>query len=347
MLFKNRISGELIDAAYIPGASGRGTLCVLTDGSFSYFSRKRQPGKQVSGQKGILCKTYLYGYDPVSRKVLYKKSTKYDHLPPDASLVLIKDILWQISSDPAVDTQYVYGLDPVNGEIKFDTSQFNSRFSQLSSGVLKQSLTPYPPYIIRASSRDGREVYIDVAEGHAADNVAKLIEASRNRPMPISVFALGDPDGGVRRRVWKMTGTNANLYHLDLADGYFNDPEYFKRNYQAEAELMPTEEVFLEGVIVYQDGEIAVILHQESVGKNSGRLLTCIDGQGKILWRLDQAQLFPSLALKESDPYSTLFFVRSRLSVKRKGDVLLIVFKPDGWIGLNAANGSQLWRQSL
>ena len=46
-----------------------------------------------------------------------------------------------------------------------------------------------------------------------------------------------------------------------------------------------TEKVFLEGIIYYTDQDCAIIIHLDKLGKESNRLMTCVDLKtGKEKW---------------------------------------------------------------
>jgi hypothetical protein len=103
-------------------------------------------------------------------------------------------------------------------------------------------------------------------------------------------------------------------------------------------------EVFLNGWIAYQDKDLVIVAHQDEVGENSTRSITCLDAEGRVKWRLGQKDLFASFTRLQKDSYSTPFFMRERLHLKRTGDLLLLVLESTGMIGVDPATGRVLWK---
>ncbi len=341
MLLKNRIVGRLVDAVYLPGTDGAGILCILTDGSWSFFSKYQSAGRQVQGRKGIFCKTHLYRYDPLNRRILARKTVKYEQLPPPAVLLLAGDNLWEISTDPDRLPVRAMAFRLRDGERLIDSTQFYAHFAGPGISIRRQRLHPHPPYYLSITTEDDRNMVIDLASGSKAADLAALLAPQKGT---IDRFALADPEGGPRRRLWRIAGGDWRLYETSIPERAFGDLSYFARHFNAAAEAIAPAQYFWEGILVYQDDDQAVILHQEETTPDADRRLTCIGGNGRIRWSLAQAQLFPGLALRQKKPFSSDFFVQSRIRIKKNGDVMLIVFEPEGLIGIDAASGRELWR---
>ena len=344
MFFKNRISGRLIDAVYVPNASGSGTLCILTDGSWSYFSRFQSAGKQFSGEKGIFCKTHLYRYDPVNEKVLGRTTASYDQLPPSAVLLHKGETLWEISTEPDRRPLRVLAFDPQNGRQLMDTSQFYARFAGPDTSIQRQTLHPFLPSCLTLTTEDNRNIVIDLDSGEHDAALEHLLAHQKGK---INRFALADPELGGRRRLWRLSGGDWRLCEFDIPQSAFKDLSYFERQFDATAVALSPALHFRDGVLIYQDDDRAVILHQEEMASPSDRRLTCVDTSGRIKWTLPQTQLFPGLALRQDNPFSSALSIQNRLRIKTSGTVMLIVFQPEGWLGIDAENGRELWRHTF
>jgi hypothetical protein len=344
MFDKNRISGELIDAEWIPNPSGGGTLCILTDGSWTYFSRTRTAGRQSQGRKGIFCKTHRYWYDPQHNRVLTRRTERYAQLPPPAVLLFAGDMLWEISTEPDRKPSRVLALRPATGEQIMDTGQFYSRFAGAGVSIQRHTLYPFPPYYLTLTTEDNRHHYIDLTSGTSAAALSSLFS---DQSGTLNRFVLADPTLGNHRLLFLITGGDWQLLASVIPQSAFKNPNYFERSLGAKAVSISPGMHFLDGVLSYQDNEIAVILHQEEMAPTADRRLTCVDKAGQIQWTLSQAQLFPGLALRQNKPFSSTAIIQNRLRIKKSGGLMLVVFQAEGWIGLDAASGRILWRYSF
>ncbi len=343
MFGKNKISGKLMDAVLVPGTSGSPLLLVLTDGSLEYISKSRRPGKTVTGRKGLFCKTYLYLYDPVSRKILKTVKTKYDSIPPDSVLVPIRDKIWEVSVDVSYDRPHLRVLDKASGEVIMTWSQFSSKYPELSAGVTSAiAINQWPPYL-EIRTKQGKTFYYSLeAEKLFSDKKSFLASLDRLRK-EIVLFKLADPSGGKRRRLFKILGFPSKLCHTSMPESYFSKPELIKRFYGATAEPIAQNQVFLDGWIAYQDSDVAVIVHQDQLGDDSPRRITCISSDGKTMWTIPQDQLLPGLMRRSKDAFSTTEIMKDRLRVKRAGNVLLFVLARKGMMAVNMDQGKVLW----
>lgn len=345
MYMKNRLSGKLMDAVVVP-VKGEGTqLLVLTDGSFSYISKSRRPGKEVTGRKGFFCKTYLYNYDPVSKKVLERTKTKYENVPPDSVLIARADRVWEVSVDPAYERPEVRALDIRTGKTLMSSEEFLGQFPELSSGVTRvRAVVSWPPYF-EIVTQDGRTFFYGVDTKRLyPDKKAFLQSLDSLTHGDVTVFELVDPSGGVRRHLYKLKGPASRLFHTIIPESYFSTPQLIEKRHGATTELLAENEVFLDGWIAYQDKDLVIVAHQDEVGENSARHITCLDGEGRIKWSLGQKDLFASFTRTQKEGFSSPFFMRHRLLLKRTEDLLLVVLKPVGMMGVDLATGRVLWK---
>jgi hypothetical protein len=345
MFTKNRISGRLMDALVVPGKGETTQLLVLTDGSLSYISKSRRPGKQVTGRKGFFCKTYLYEYAPASNKVLGRLNTKYDTLPPDSVLLAQGEKALEVSVAPDYDRPHMRVLDIRTGKTLMTTEKFLGQFPELSSGVKRtRAVTQWPPYV-EIDTKDGRTFFYGLESGRLyPDKNSFLQSLAALSHGDVAVFELADPSGGVRKHLYKLTGPPAKLCHAVIPESYFSTPQLIEKRFGATAKLVAQSQVFLEGWVAYQDKNLVIVAHQDEVGENSSRSITCLDAEGGIKWRLGQEDLFPSFARRQKDGFSSLFFMRQRLHVKHMDKLLLLVLESTGMIGIDPSTGRVLWK---
>jgi hypothetical protein len=62
-----------------------------------------------------------------------------------------------------------------------------------------------------------------------------------------------------------------------------------------------------------------------------------------VRWTKTQDELFKKLAVIEDDPFSTIFFMKSKIKAVREGNILLFKFEPEGIIGFDYVTGKKLW----
>ncbi len=347
MFGKNRISGKLMDALIVPGPSGQAQLIVLTDGSLPYISKSRSPGKQTTGQKGLFCKTYLYMYNPVSKQVLFRIKTKCETLPPESLLILAHDQVWEVCADPAYDRPHLRVFDWKTGEILMTQDGFLSKFPQLSGGVIRIVGIPGRFPYLEIYSRDGQVFCYSLDSEKLYGDKKSFLNSLDGLSKEVTVFKLADTSGGVRKRLYKFTGPPSKLLFTSISEVYFEKPELAKAHLQASPEKIAPEQVFLEGWIGYQDSDIVVVVHQDQVGENSPRRITCMDSAGNVRWTLSQKDIFPGLARKQKDPFSTPFFLSHRLRIKKSGNTLLFVLVHEGMMLVDSAHGQVLWRLNI
>jgi hypothetical protein len=158
-----------------------------------------------------------------------------------------------------------------------------------------------------------------------------------------SIFTLEDErNSNKRKKLYYITGPKGELY--------FSSPrgeslvEHQGRNREKlHAELMVPDKAFIDGELLYFDDEIAVIIHQDNVTKNTNRMLSCVDKSGKELWTIKQEDLFDEIKGEEDEAFSDMFFIKGYMSAQRSGNVVVFIFRPEGAMGFELASGKKLW----
>lgn len=106
-------------------------------------------------------------------------------------------------------------------------------------------------------------------------------------------------------------------------------------------EAVSGDRVFLEAWVAYQDAESLVIVHQQTAGPRSARLISCLDGEGNLRWTLSPDQLPESLERDDkARPFSTPFLVQQRIKIRRHGDAMLLEIRPEQLRVLGSADGA-------
>lgn len=344
LLFPNKIKGDLLDVTYVQSKTGEtGYLWIQTDGSFSYIQETKSPGKYSVGRKGIFCKTYTYVYDPVNKKIIKKIKTDYDELPPKPDMFTNNGKVWIVSQEqfnyePIINVYDAESMDEV-----MDTKAFTKKFKEFSSGIINLRVE-FDPVRFDIKTRDGQSyIYsVDFDRLFTTDSDLKK-QLTKEGPEVVTIFALGEENSAPRKQLYKVTGPADKLLSSSLSESYLKDPHTLMFFTGSTAQLLTADKIYLEGIILCQDKDAVVILHQDQVGKNATRILTCVDANGKVKWTKTQDELFKKLAVTEEDAFSTIFFMKSKIKAIHQGNILLFKFEPEGMIGFDFETGKKLW----
>ncbi len=149
----------------------------------------------------------------------------------------------------------------------------------------------------------------------------------------------GKVSGKMRRRLMEMADKmQAQVDEVEAGAAEDEAPDAAPDPAESDAggkadprlEALADDRVFLEGWIAAQDAEYVFIIHQQTAGKRSDRLLTCIDMHGKARWTLQADQLPDILERDDANrAFSTTAIVKWRLKIERHADAVILTMKPD------------------
>lgn len=315
------IKGTFMDGVYVPAEDGPGRLWFRTDGSFYYILRTQTPGRLSMATKSIFNKVYTYVYDPVSKKVIQKTRQKYPTTPPRLKMFFLRDLIWFVNSTPGSNSEAnIEAVDPKTGQQVLNFSSFLEKFPQLSPGIAELIIRDQQdsPYHLRIKTKDGRDIIYDFGADAVFESDREYrVFIGRGHPRDIFGFFLSG---------------SSNRKELLMGDGP-----------KSQATAVTPGKVYLDGHLLYGDKDIAIIVHQTEIGKGAQRLLSGVNAEGKILWTLPQTQLFPKFAIKASDPFSTIFFMKSKVHGQRAGNVFVLIMERTGMMGIDLPTGNILW----
>lgn len=247
--------------------------------------------------------------------------------------------------DPGNDDRapLVMALDPANANVTMDTPAFIAKYPQLQVGIADMRMDDFPKRLI-IQTKDGLKfVYnleTDTMSTEKEYNTAKqkTTEAAKDAT---SVFALGGEND--RGMLYLLTGPRSKLEGQTFMGSTLNNPDPVKFLYDATSTPLTPDKAYLKAKIVYQDTDLAIILHQAQIGNDSDRLLTGVGADGKVLWSLGQAQLFPELALRADDPFSDMDFIEGKVSGVREGDLFIFRMEEAGIMAIDLKTGEKKW----
>jgi hypothetical protein len=361
------IHGDLIDAAMYQDKDGKPMIWILTDGSFHYISETKTAGSHSIETKGFFCKTYNYLYDPNQAKILSSIKTDYDNLPDTYTKVyFVKGNIWQISRGNSKNEHIIEIFDANTGGMIMGTESFISKHPKLKGGITDLSVKEVP-LCLEIKTSDGMEFkyYVDVDTLMSMKNFDYREEHNflKNSYNAITnCFVMGYDNNEVERKSVYLLRANefmlfdyfkreANIASYEI-NNFAKDKAY---NFRADIEnvnikieienpkLLTPDKVYLNGIIIYQDQDAAVILHQDKLGKNNDRMLTCVDADGNEKWTALPENFPEKMKQRESDSFSDLFFMKDKFSGMRSGNIFVFKFKEFGFIGFDFESGKKLW----
>jgi hypothetical protein len=152
-----------------------------------------------------------------------------------------------------------------------------------------------------------------------------------------------DNSSSPRKKLYLVTGPATEILGNESFSGELNDAHSMDFFYKAKSKLLTSDKVYLEGIFVYRDKDLAVILHQNQAGDEAKRLLTCVDSTGKELWTLASDQMFPEMDVKADDSFSVIFFMQDRFMGERAGGLFLFKMSEVGIIAVDIKSGQKVW----
>jgi len=353
-LTPDAIRGDFIDAVYIPYGVNEGKLMILTDGSFKFRFTKSSPGSYSTGTKGIFCKTWTYIYDPVEKRIISQEKTPYDDISPNMKLFLTENKIWKISegSESSSLREYIepeiIAYETESGEIIIDNKEFYEHHPQTKSGFQKITINEkFPKLDIK--TKDGRE-FVYYPEDDALinkDDAVKYEQTLISAKKRIKLLALGTEKGSEQRKILFLVDCPENekfRFKSSSSERMLGDTSSLYFFTKSTAKRLLTEQVFLEGYLIYGDSNYAVILHQNQLGQNAERMLTCADSKGNLLWEIKQNELFDDIGYDEKDPFSKMTFLEHKLNMNLFNDLFLFTMQNEGIIGIDSKTGKILWK---
>ncbi len=338
------MKGRFLTAVDIPSSEGGHRLWVLTDGSFSYIQRTESPGRMSVGRKCLSCKTWLYVYDPVQKTVLAKFRTDYKALILYTYLAYQNGKVWVATGayDKNEPRIFVYSAEPA-GLIE-ETPAIIAKYPELGSGLIDLRMAKDPERLI-FETKDGRKGLVLTLgdERFYATETEYRNAMAQDDNEQTTAFALGLEDNGPRKRLFKVWGPRDRVLNSSL-ESLLKAPKSLSAMDKVTCELATPDRVYIEGMIFYQDAEGCVVIHQDAAGKTAGRLLTCVDAQGKEKWTAAPADLFKEMRVDtDRNPLSAAFFIKDEIKVSRTDGLILFQLKGAGMIGFDFETGRKLW----
>jgi outer membrane protein assembly factor BamB len=349
-LTPNSLSGSFMDAVIVPQKEGGQKLWVLTDGSFNFIQTIESPGRTSTGRECYFCKTWTYVIDPKDRTIISKTKTEYNDIITQIDLAYYDGKVWSFTREYGENEPKIEAYDAETNELVMTTSQFTSKFSELSAGLAEVHFNEEESNV-RMKTKDGRERIYNFIDGKLYKDYSEFNDSRRIDSTVISFpfLAPEDRSSAPRKKLMIAKGPKGNIFNnMSSFDRYSGNDNHMKKYNKIDITEL-SEKIYLEGIIYHQDDECAIIIHLDKLGKKSDRLMTCIDTKtGKEMWTVDADDMFDEMKIdEEDDAFSSLFFTKNKIEVKRSGDLVLLQFKYEGIIGFDFKTGKKLWEMDI
>lgn len=350
MLTPNSISGDLLDVTIVPTKDGKQRLWILTDGSFNFIKTTKSPGRTSTGRECYFCKTWTYVIDPESQKVISKTKTELEDIITQTDMLYHKGKVWVFGREYGENEPRIEAFDSETGEKVMDSKKFISKFPELSAGLTEVHYDK-KDMEVTLKTKDGRQRIYNIEDDKIYKDYADFHKSWEKDSTIISFPFMGSEENSSspRKQLLIATGPAAsiNSNKTSLDHGSRNDDHMKKYN---KIDIEPVgEKVYLEGMIYYGDADCAIIIHLDKLGKISDRIMTCVDLKTKKeKWTVNQDDMFKQMKIdEEDDAFSSLFFTKDNIGVKRSGSLVVLQLKGKGLMGFDYNTGKKIFEMDI
>ena len=345
-LTPDKIRGSFMDMTLVPQKDGSTKLWILTDGSFNFIQTTKSPGYTSTGRKCYFCKTWTYIYNPADGKVMKKIKTLYEDIITQIQIIYHNKQVWVVTKEYGQNEPKIDIYDAETAELVTDTKGFVSKYPALSGGLAGINFNE-KENTITFKTKDGREyVTYSLNKDKMYDDFSVLHEEDMNEEGEGSIAVLSsESSSGPRKKLYLVTGPKGKLNtNKSSLESYANNEKNLEFFTGAKSKPLG-ERVYLEGMMYYSDEDCAIIIHLDQLGRKSNRMVTCVDLKtGAEKWTIQQADLFKRMKIDEDDDtFSSLFFTKDNIEVKRAGNLVVVMYKGEGILGFDFGTGKKLW----
>jgi hypothetical protein len=344
-LSPNSLKGDFLDVTVVPGNDGAPKLWVLTDGSFNFIKETSSPGKHSVGRSCYFCKLWLYNYDPVNKNIINKIKIEQEDVITASNILYRKGEVWVVTREYGENPPGVYIFSSENGEKLMDTKEFIHKYPELQAGISELHVNDKEPVNIRFKTKDGRtDQVLDFESGRIYDGWSAYNDAHDTKDESMhSIFALGSQNSAPRKNLYLVTGPKNKVKKASDVESYLDNESSLKFFSNATAKKLVPDKGFIEGIIIYEDRDACVIIHQKVADKDSDRMLTCVDASGGIRWEIEQKDLFKHARVEKDDPFSAIFFMKDKFGGMMQSGIFVFKLEGEGIMGFDYKTGTKLW----
>lgn len=348
------IRGSYETSVYIPEGKNAGKSLLVTDNTFYFVSEFSSAGKRSIETNSFFNRMYFYLYNQDSGQVEKRVKLNFEGIPPDLESYFINGKIWLIGAGGSLKSNDIWVINPDTLEVEKRLADFESSLPELKVGVLSID-KPYnrtEELNININLIDGSNVrffpgyekvfksYDDFLDWKLETKTSKLlgnldvVYLTTNNPKKITWAS-----GPEALMMYTMDEISSPDYDYDsilrfkkLTGKSYENKEIEIKNYQTDLN-------FIEGRILFQDGQYALIIHQKTAKDLSPRLLTLIDIDEGAKWTVDEADLPQDLRVNPNDTFTQLFFVDSYLRAYRSDENIFFNFLDKGTVNFDLETG--------
>src|SRR3989304_4524878 len=344
-LTPNSLSGSFLDVTIVPVKDGSPRLWVLPDGSFNFIKTTKSPGHYSTGRECYFCKLWLYMYDPVKKEILNKIKIEREDIITLSNILYKNGEIWVIAREYGDSPPEIYVFNSETGEKIMDTKALCSKYEELSAGISTVNVETEAPAYIQFKTKDGRSDQImDFESGEMYDGMSKYLDSKNTKDESMHIlFALYSKNSAPKKNLYLVTGPRNKVKKAGDVESYLDDEKNLKFHRNATANKLVPDKGFIEGLIIYEDDDACVIIHQKVADKDSDRMITCIDASGSVRWEIDQKDLFKKTRVDKDDPFSAIFFMKDKFGGMVQSGIFVFKLEGTGIMGFDYKTGKKLW----
>ena len=340
-LFPNSVPGTFRDALFIPTDTNETRVWLLTDDSLYYTVKKTSPGSTSIRTTCSFCKQYLTLFDAREQKVLKRIKIEFPGPSLYTRLVPAGNTFWLVESPTLNEKPGLYQFDMKTGKRMLDRAGVEKKYAAITGSIIKTTYEADKQRLVLDTS-DGLKLYLDFNRNEllTADRAKALDEVDERKE--IEVFAPGlERNEGKRKVLYLLRGPARRLMDISRSSDY--SARSLASIYDSKVTPLPKKVILLDPIVLYSGKDSAVVLHRQSLEKNSRRLLSCINRDGSLRWRKSPGELLDGLHLDSDDPLTETHFIKDKVRFRRGGDLGVLIYGKDGALGIDYKSGKTLW----
>lgn len=275
----------------------------------------------------------IYIYDPFNKKILRTITGNYEASGNNFRFYNYKDKVWLIRAVDSKNTDlenYIYVYDSETGDEILNSRSFIKQYEKLNSGIQSLSfdnrLTGF-----NITAKDGRKYVYKIKDDKLLSEKKWYKEKFNPKDKKLIHYytLMLEPHTEGRMLLYRLSVPKSKVVERDFNESYKWDT-FLHAFYGKSAKEIAPDRVFFRGHLLYQDKEIIIIFHNIDADPNSESELTCLDINGKELWKKPKSELFN---VNINVPHI----------VGRIDNTLLYKVKSKGVIALDYETGEKLW----
>lgn len=319
------IRGAYQTSSYIPEGKNAGKSFLVTDDTFYYVSEVSSPGHRSVGTNSFFNRVYYYLYDQNTKKVEKRVKLSFDAMPPDIESYFVNGKIWVIGAGGSSKANDVWVINPDTLEIEKTLSDLEKEIPEFKVGVLSLSRPYNREQILNFSVEllDGSNVQFFPGYMKAFNFYNDFLDwliKNNTKEMITDLNAVYLTSDNPKKLVW-TSAPKESLATKSYADNT----------------------TFVEGRILFQDGEYALIIHQKTAQDLSPRLLSLVEIDKGVKWTLDEADMPAIMRVNPNDTFTQLFFIDGKMTANRAGNLIFFKLLKVGVLAIDIDTGKVSW----